>query len=135
MRQLGPGSELPQWVIELEVSAFGGAWGPLEEGECLWSLEDLAFARWRLIDVVGEAELLRIAVAPSARRQGLGRRLLEANQASLTALGCDTLHLEVRVSNAPARALYEALGWRVVGQRRGYYRDGEDAALYRRELP
>lgn len=135
MRQLGPGSELPQWVVDLEENAFGGAWGPLEEGECLWSLEDLAFARWRLIDVVGEAELLRIAVTPAARRQGLARRLLEANQASLAALGCDTLHLEVRISNTPARSLYESLGWRVVGQRKGYYRDGEDAALYRRDLP
>jgi len=135
VRQLGPGSELPQWIVELETEAFGGAWGPLEEGECLWSLEDLAFARWRLIDVVGEAELLRIAVAPSARRRGLGQRLLQANQSSLAALGCDTLHLEVRVSNLPARALYESLGWREVGLRKGYYRDGEDAALYRRDLP
>jgi ribosomal-protein-alanine N-acetyltransferase len=41
----------------------------------------------------------------------------------------------VRPSNAPARALYEAFGFEVVGRRRGYYADtGEDAILLARDL-
>jgi len=42
--------------------------------------------------------------------------------------------LEVGVSNAAARRLYEAAGWRESGLRKGYYRDGEDAALYAKRL-
>lgn len=130
MRRLGPGSDLPDWAAELDRHAFGEAWGPLGEDELLWSLEEAAFARWRAIPAIGEAELLRIAVAPEARRRGLGRRLLAECMEQLAAEGCPTLHLEVRCSNAPARALYEALGWRSCGLRPRYYRDGEDAALY-----
>jgi hypothetical protein len=37
--------------------------------------------------------------------------------------------LEVRVGNAPARRLYEKLGFEEVGERRNYYRDGEDALI------
>jgi ribosomal-protein-alanine N-acetyltransferase len=49
--------------------------------------------------------------------------------------GCRLATLEVRPSNAPARALYEAFGFEVVGRRRGYYADtGEDAILLARDL-
>ena len=127
---LGPGSALPAWAEALDRETFGDTWGTLEEDERLWMLPEQGWARWRAIPVAGEAELVRLAVAPSARRQGLGRALLRASEAGLCAAGIDTLHLEVRVSNLAARALYEAEGWREVGLRRGYYRDSEDAALY-----
>ena len=43
--------------------------------------------------------------------------------------------LEVRASNAPARALYERLGFAVAGVRRRYYHDnGEDAVLMTLDL-
>ena len=44
--------------------------------------------------------------------------------------------LEVRPTNAEARALYESFGFRVVGRRRGYYYDtGEDALIMEARLP
>ena len=46
--------------------------------------------------------------------------------------GIEVLHLEVRLSNGAARALYESEGWVYQGLRQGYYRDGESAALYTR---
>ena len=131
---LGPGSELPTWAAALDLESFGDAWGPLEEQELLWAREGEAFARWRAVPTIGEAELLRIAVAPAARRKGGARELLRASEAALRAAGVRVLRLEVRVSNAPARALYEAEGWRLEGLRRAYYRNGEDAALYSKEL-
>jgi ribosomal-protein-alanine N-acetyltransferase len=48
-------------------------------------------------------------------------------------MGVQVAHLEVRVSNTAARALYESEGWVYQGLRRGYYRDGESAALYSRQ--
>ena len=131
----GPGSALPTWVEGLEREAFGEAWGALEDNEQMWTLEGLAYARWSLVSVVGEAELLRIAVRPEARGRGLGRRLLRATTEALRDLGITELHLEVRVSNEAARRLYEAEGWRMAGLRKGYYRDGENAALYGKSFP
>ncbi len=69
----------------------------------------------------GEAELLTLAVAAHARRQGLGRRLLAACEAAAAARGARRLVLEVAADNLAARALYAAAGYGEVGRRRGYY--------------
>jgi ribosomal-protein-alanine N-acetyltransferase len=79
-----------------------------------------------------EAELLTIAVAAPARRQGLGRRLLAAVLARAEAQGARTVWLEVAADNAAARALYAALGFAEAGRRRGYYA-GADALVLRRD--
>jgi ribosomal-protein-alanine N-acetyltransferase len=130
---LAPGSRVPAWVEAIDRACFGDAWGPLDEFEHIWASFPHGFTRWRIIPEVQEAELLRIGVAPELRRGGHGRRLLRHAQAQLTRLKVEVLHLEVRVSNAPARALYESEGWVYRGVRRGYYRDGESAALYSKD--
>jgi len=77
-----------------------------------------------------QADLIDLRVLASERRQGFGRQLLWA---SLTALGdVSAVALEVRSSNAAARALYQSLGFSETGARRNYYAtpDGrEDAVL------
>ena len=75
-----------------------------------------------------EAELLTIAVRPAERRRGAGRRLLTAVIEHAREAGARTLFLEVGADNPPARALYEAMGFRVVGRRAAYYRRGEGPA-------
>ncbi len=127
---LGPGSHLPAWLEDLDRQCFGEPWGPLDENDHAWASPRNGFARWRVIEAAQEAELLRVAVDPSLRRSGHGRELLRHSEAHLVRMGVATLHLEVRVSNAAARALYEGEGWCFQGIRRAYYRDGEDAALY-----
>ena len=127
---LGPGSRVPAWVEAIDLACFGEAWGPLDEYEHIWASAPFGFSRWRIIPELGEAELLRIGVAPERRRGGHGRRLLRHSQAQLARYGVQVLHLEVRVSNKAARALYESEGWVYQGLRKGYYRDGESAALY-----
>jgi ribosomal-protein-alanine N-acetyltransferase len=134
VRWLGPGTELPSWAEALDQAALGSTWGPLDEGEYLGVLSECAFVRWRLIPVVNEAELLRLAVSSEARRQGHARQLLSDSETKLASHGITELHLEVRVSNVAARTLYESAGWRFQGIRKAYYRDGEDAALYQRDL-
>jgi ribosomal-protein-alanine N-acetyltransferase len=82
-----------------------------------------------------EGEIADVAVAPAARRRGIARALLERMRAEVMEAGVRALYLEVRESNAAARALYDSLGFELVGRRRGYYQHpSEDALLLRREL-
>lgn len=92
----------------------------------------LAYGSFR--HAADEAELLRIAVHPQARRRGLARQLLEAGLGELARRGIRRCFLEVRRHNLPARALYERLGFERVGLRKGYYPDGSDGLVYRRVL-
>lgn len=78
----------------------------------------------------GEAELLRLAVAPEHQRRGIARALLACGQALLAADGITSIHLEVRSTNRAAIELYRSLGWHPAGRRRAYYRDGSDALLF-----
>jgi ribosomal-protein-alanine N-acetyltransferase len=82
-----------------------------------------------------EGEIADLAVAPSARRRGVARSLLERMMSDVMEAGVRAVYLEVRESNSGARALYEALGFERVGRRRGYYQHpSEDALLLRRGL-
>lgn len=71
--------------------------------------------------IADEAELLTVAVAPGARRQGTGRHLLEEFAQTARTRGAGTAFLEVAEDNRAALALYAAAGWRESGRRRGYY--------------
>jgi ribosomal-protein-alanine N-acetyltransferase len=85
--------------------------------------------------VADEAEIANLAVAPPRRTRGVGARLLDAALTEAHANGARVVHLEVRDSNAAARALYGSRGFSAVGRRRRYYRDPvEDALLLRRDL-
>ena len=82
-----------------------------------------------------EWELENIVVAQAARRKGLGRGLLEALLTRARETHSDAVFLEVRESNASARALYETAGFEQTGRRKAYYTaPEEDAILYRRGL-
>jgi ribosomal-protein-alanine acetyltransferase len=79
-----------------------------------------------------EWELENLVVAASARRRGLGTRLLHELIAVLRSQGGAALFLEVRESNAAARGLYEKCSFVEVNRRRDYYREPfEDAVMYR----
>ena len=71
--------------------------------------------------VAGEAELLTLAVAPEARRQGIAARLLAAFLAEARARNAETAFLEVAADNQAALALYRAGGFAPVGLRPAYY--------------
>lgn len=83
-------------------------------------------------DAAGEGEILNLAVAPAGRRHGVGRALVECVLGELSTRGVRDVFLEVRESNAAARALYAAQGFQEVGRRRRYYRQPvEDAIVLR----
>ena len=80
--------------------------------------------------MAGEAHIVSIAVREGFRRQGVGELLLIGSVEMALRRDAQVVTLEVRVSNAPAIALYEKYGFRQVGMRRRYYADnGEDAFI------
>ncbi|HEY3497223.1 MAG TPA: ribosomal protein S18-alanine N-acetyltransferase [Polyangiaceae bacterium] len=81
---------------------------------------------WQAAD---ETHLLDLVVAPEARRNGVGRRLLEKVVAEARALSSRVVLLEVRAGNTAARALYHSAGFVESGVRRGYYSDKEEDAV------
>lgn len=85
--------------------------------------------------VLDSADMMNIAVAPSYRRKGIGRALINALADHLVSKGIRFLLLEVRVSNTSAISLYKSLGFEQVGKRPRYYNNPrEDALILRKEL-
>ena len=82
-----------------------------------------------------EIHVTNLAVHPGWRHRGMARRLLAAALAEGFARGVTLAFLEVRPSNTRALALYESLGFQVIGRRNGYYFDtGEDALVMEARL-
>ena len=82
---------------------------------------------WLIAD---EVHISTFAVKPDFRMQGIGEDLLRSALLSAIEKGARVATLEVRESNDSAIKLYEKLGFEVVGNRAGYYRDNnEDATL------
>jgi ribosomal-protein-alanine N-acetyltransferase len=81
---------------------------------------------WLMVD---EAHITTFAVHPHWRRQRIGERLLLTLLDIARARRAREATLEVRLSNLPARRLYEKYGFRPVGLRPRYYSDDNEDAL------
>ena len=84
--------------------------------------------------VMGEADMMNIAVDDFYRRQGIGKKLVLTLIEHLRAKAVHSLTLEVRASNDNAIGLYQGLGFAQVGRRPNYYSSPkEDALILRKE--
>ena len=82
-------------------------------------------------NVLGELYIDNIAVFYNYRGFGIGEALLRHLIDVAKAENCSLITLEVRVSNTPARNLYEKLGFKNVGLRKNFYEQPkEDAVIY-----
>lgn len=134
-------SDLPS-IVQLEESAHSHPWPEAQFQQRIQSDSQIHAAAWNddqllayyfASQVVDQAELLNIAVAPKAQGQGLGEQMLQHLLDHLSS-DINEVFLEVRASNAAAIALYEKLGFNQMGVRNNYYpceKNGrEDALLY-----
>ena len=126
----------------IEQSVFADPWSTQDFRDCVSSDAVFLIAETAeglagyvvALDAADEGEILNLAVAPEGRRHGLGRALVEEVLAALAGRGVEHVYLEVRESNAPARALYAAHDFQEVGRRKEYYRRPvEDAIVLRRD--
>jgi ribosomal-protein-alanine N-acetyltransferase len=127
-------------IAQLQAETFVQAWGA---DAIRWELQNSDVARlyaaraedgtlvaycasWLLFD---ELHINSLAVAPAWRRQHVARHLLIHVFRDVVAAGSTKATLEVRESNAAARALYEGFGFRVEAVRRDYYQHPREDAL------
>ena len=134
-------------LTAIETASFAQPWSRAavaaelrHHGATLWiaqrgsaSPAALGYAAFRCL--AGEAELLRIAIIPTARRGGLARRLIAAGLAEVARQGATLCHLEVAADNLTAVELYRQLDFAQVGRRPNYYGRGEAALLFTKSLP
>lgn len=130
-------------VAELEKLCFSAPWsenavrGELTNPLSLWIVAvdgDTVAGYIGSQSVMGEADMMNVAVSPAYRRQGIAEKLVVTLAEKLTAQNVSSLTLEVRASNKPAIALYEKLLFVQVGRRPNYYtKPKEDALILRKE--
>ena len=135
-------SHVPQ-IAQLEKQCFSDPWSEksiaseLENPLSLWLVAlqgDSVVGYVGSQSVLGEADMMNIAVDQAYRRQGIGKNLVLQLVEKLKEQGVHSLSLEVRQSNAPAISLYEEMGFQQVGLRPNYYRNPkENAMIFRKE--
>ena len=132
-----------QQIAQLEKVCFSDPWSEnsvaseLNNPLSLWlvAVEDQTVLGYvGSQSVLGEADVMNVAVHPDFRRRHIGQVLIERLIEMLREQAVHSLALEVRVSNESAIALYQKLGFVQVGRRPNYYRNPkEDALILRKE--
>ncbi|MBQ4473998.1 MAG: ribosomal protein S18-alanine N-acetyltransferase [Lachnospiraceae bacterium] len=136
-RPMFPG-DLPR-VLEIEEASFSDPWSEAGFADAMKAPGAMCTvaARGEKIEgyaifytVMDEAQLLNVAIAPEARGQKIGERMLVIAMQKLEMRGIRHFYLEVRESNEAARALYTKIGFGEDGIRRDFYeKPREDAVL------
>lgn len=138
MKYLLMGPEHTEQVAELETICFSDPWSlrsvisEMTNPLSLWlvAVEDGVVAGYvGSQTVMGEADMMNLAVRPEYRRTGVGTELIKQLIQQLKSRDVYCLTLEVRVSNSQAIALYSKLGFSQVGCRPNYYRNPKEDAL------
>ena len=135
-------AHVPQ-IAALENICFNDPWSEnsirseLDNKLSLWVVavdDDLVVGYVGSQTVLGETDMMNIAVHPDYRKKGIGTGLIVSLIGALEQRGSHSLMLEVRASNSPAISVYQKLGFAEVGRRKNYYRNPkEDALILRKE--
>lgn len=133
------------YVVALEKELFTSAWS---QSDFLYEIlhNDFSFNyvlenHGHIVGYIGvwimyeQSQITTIGVDQAYQRQGFGQLMMNTAIDIACQQGCETMSLEVRVSNQKAIALYEKLGFQKVGIRKDYYQDNhEDAYLMVKKL-
>ena len=126
-------------VAEIERRCFSDPWSRRMlaehlENECAATVvaqgEDGSVMGYAgLLVVLDEGYITNVAVRPEYRRQGVASQLLQVFERFARSNDLAFLTLEVRDTNAPARALYAKHGYEEVGRRKNYYDHPKEDAI------
>lgn len=79
--------------------------------------------------ILPEAEITNVAVSDEYRRMGVAQKLIEEQLGVLKSHNTESVFLEVRESNMPARKLYEKEGFKIIATRKNYYEKPKENAV------
>jgi len=129
-----------QRVLAIERSSFRSPW-PRSAFELAIAAPDLLSVVACADDVLGyligcpdanDLLIANVAVRPRARRNGVGRRLVDQAICRARELHLVSCKLDVRMSNEDAQRLYDRMGFEPHSVRRGYYQHPAEDALHMR---
>ena len=119
----------------------------------LWSLKQwenelrknyvYAFACFNNYQLVGicvfqkifcNAEITYLSIHPTFKRRGLGKKLLEETFEQCEDFAIEKIQLEVSEKNLEAINFYYSFGFKTIGIRKKYYKDGSNALLQEKKL-
>lgn len=126
-------------IMKIEQTSFSSPWSPMA---FMSELKENEYARYFCLEVDGqiagymglwfileEGHITNVAIAAEYRGRRWGEYLMRYVIQRMIAEGMERMTLEVRVSNLSAQRLYERLGFRKAGVRKGYYSDNREDAL------
>lgn len=130
-------TDIPQ-VAKIEAEVFSMPWS--EQGFQDALKQDTIFVTAKQGEQVlgycgmycsfDEGEITNVAVLPTMQKQGIGEKIISGLLQEAVEKNISRIVLEVRISNAPAIHLYEKIGFRKIGVRKGFYeKPREDAAI------
>ena len=102
-----------------------------------------SFACFRNYQIVGicvfqkifcNAELTYLSIHPTFKRRGLGKKLLKETFKQCESFAIEKIQLEVSDKNLDALNFYHAFGFKTIGIRKKYYKDGSNALLQEKKL-
>jgi len=102
-----------------------------------------AFACFKNYQIIGicifqkifsNAELTYLSILPTFKRRGLGKKLLKETFKQCESLAIEKIQLEVSDKNLDALNFYHAFGFKTIGIRKKYYKDGSNALLQEKKL-
>lgn len=140
--QIRPMTEMDlDGVVRVEAVCFSDAWNrknfedSLKEptAHLLVAVDDVSneiIGYCCLYQVLDEGEIVNVAIRPEYRQRGYGAAMVRALMALGKSLGAESFFLEVRAGNTAGKRLYESLGFKTCGMRKGFYSNPrEDAVL------
>ena len=122
--------DIPQ-VVEIEKIAFSRPWSKSIFKATLL----LPYAAYYVAVEDAEGEISNVAVHPDFRGKGISRKMLDILMREAREDGVQAFTLEVRAGNEIAIGLYESLGFRTEGVRRGYYDHPKEDGLIMWQRP
>lgn len=133
-------------IVELEEQLYTKPW---QKKDFLYELNENPFAYYlKMIDgdskeIMGyigfwikfeQAEITKVSIAKKYQGYKLSKLLMTDAERRMRLANCESVTLEVRVSNIVAFNLYSSMGFHTLTIRKKYYDNGEDAYLMIKEL-
>lgn len=127
-----------QQIFEIEQSVMPCPWSMKSFQEAfssdysfiLVAVDDYRICGFSILYITApEAELPDIVVAKEYQGKGIGKGLLQRTIDEASSKGVESIFLEVRVSNAPARGLYDSFGFEEIGTRKYFYSNPVEDAI------